>query len=155
MDNSNEALSDLATMFVNYPENPTPGHHLVDKSRLDFTPDSLSYLDDHIEEMRSQKLSDDQWNVFILRSGAYVGEMIRRMSQPDTNWQWMSYEQASLVSDMVRQADKNISTVAVLWDGADGLIFPLGKITKFIENGREDSVHFYAHVISKLASSDE
>ena len=134
-------------MFVSNPDNPTPGNDLIVASRFDFTIDSLSVMDDHIDEMRNRDLSNDEWNSFILRAGAYVGEVIRRLSAQETEWVWLSHEQAADVSDFVASQEMSIGTAAVLWDGAEGIVFPLGKVAKFIANGREDSVHFYAQVI--------
>jgi hypothetical protein len=145
--NQNAALEDLSRMFVSNPDNPTPGNDLIVASRFDFTIESLSVMDDHIDEMRTRNLSDDEWNSFILRAGAYVGEVIRRLSTPETEWVWLSHEQAADVSDFVASHEMSIGTAAVLWDGAEGIVFPLGKVAKFIANGREDSVHFYAQVI--------
>ena len=40
-----------------------------------------------------------------------------------------------------------LGSAAVLWDSATGLTFPLGKVQKFLDNGREDSVQFFAKVM--------
>jgi hypothetical protein len=40
---------------------------------------------------------------------------------------------------------------AVLWDSGTGLTFPLAKVQKFLDNGREDSVQFFAKVVIEKA----
>lgn len=146
--NQNEALEDLAQMFLHRPNNPTPGNDVLDASRLDFSMASLAELDDHLDTIRAYDFSHDQWNILILRAGAYVGEVVRRAALPKAEWVWLSHEQAAQVSDFVASREMSIGTAAVLWDGAEGFAFPLGKVAKFIANGREDSVHFYAQVIA-------
>lgn len=147
MENQNEALEDLSRMFVDNPDNPTPGSELKDATQFDFTLESLSAMDDHIDAVRTHELSDDQWNSFILRAGAYVGEVIRKLARPEVEWTWLSHEQAADINDFLASHEMSIGTAAVLWDGSEGIAFPLGKVAKFIANGREDSVHFYAQVI--------
>lgn len=143
----NEALEDLSQMFLDYPNDPTPGNELLDVARLDFTIDSLVAMDEHLEVMRTQQLSANEWNKFILRAGAYVGEVIRRSALAPRPWNWLAFEEAAKVSSLVASLGKRIETVAVLWDG-DRVIFPLAKVAKYIQNGAEDSVHFFAQVMS-------
>jgi len=44
-------------------------------------------------------------------------------------------------------AGESLGGAAVLWDSASGLTFPLAKVQKFLDNGREDSVQFFAKVM--------
>jgi hypothetical protein len=85
-------------------------------------------------------------NVFILRAGAYVGEVIRRSSSTSAPWHWLDYQQAAALRPTVASLGMSIGTAAVLFDG-QRFIFPLAKVNKYLENGSEDSVHFYAQVV--------
>jgi hypothetical protein len=143
----NEALENLSHMFVDYPDDPTPGHEFLEASRFDFTVESLIAMDEHLEVMRTQELSDDDWNILILRAGAYVGEVIRRCTPFPNTWNWLGFAQAASISEYVASYGMSICTAAVLWNGAGGAIFPLGKVAKYIEHGAGDSVYFYAQVI--------
>jgi hypothetical protein len=141
------ALADLSRMFINCPSDPTPGVEFLQASRFDFTVESLAAMDSHLEHMRIQKLSDRDRFVFILRSGAYVGEIIRRFTPPPKKWHWLGYKQAAALIPFVASLGMSAETSAVLWDGQAGVIFPLAKVSKYLLNGAEDSVLFYAKVL--------
>ena len=145
-------LSDLAQMFLSFPEDPTPGSESLDASRLDFSVNSLAIVDQHLEKMRQHQLEDKAFMKFVLRCGAYVGEVIRRQVP---GWHWLKHEDAAKLADAVAKFEKSLPTVAILWDGKKGFWFPLGKIIKYLENGEEDSVKFFAEVaISKAKESN-
>lgn len=149
-DLQDDALSDLARMFLANPENVTPGSELLDASKLDFSVDSLAVVDQHLEAIRKLNLQDDDLLKFALRCGAYVGEVIRRNSKAKT-YHWLDFEGASTLSRDVKGLGKCLSTVAILWDGNAGFTFPLGKVLKYLENGSEDSVLFFAKVMISKA----
>ncbi len=75
-----------------------------------------------------------------------MGEVILRNARGKT-YHWLDYEGALRVNPGIADYGESLGGAAVLWDGADGLTFPLGKIQKFLDNGREDSVQFFAHVM--------
>lgn len=143
-----QALLELSQMFLSNPSDPTPGSELLDPSRFDFSIESLGAMDEHLDRMRSRELSDRDWNSFILRAGAYLGEVIRRHARAPKSWHWLDYEQAAVMQPMVASLEQSIGTSAVLWDGKDEVILPLAKVRKYIQNGPEDSVLFYAQVIT-------
>jgi hypothetical protein len=141
-----DALVELAVMFKSpelIADNPTPGIELLDTSRLDFSVESLGLVDDYLDKMRKQKLDDEATFKLILRCGAYVGEVILRNSHGKT-YHWLEYAEALKVSKLIEQFGESVGTIAILWDSQTGLTFPLGKVMKFLENGREDSVQFFA-----------
>jgi hypothetical protein len=140
------ALTELAVMSLRHPDDPTPGSDRLDAARFDYSIESLGVMDDHLEYMRTRSLSDKQWNSFILRAGAYVGEVIRRHTPPPRQWHWLDFKQAAKQDPRVASLEMSIGMAAVLWDGKDGMVFPLAKVAKFIWNGREDSVKFLAQI---------
>jgi hypothetical protein len=143
-----QALLELSEMFLHDTADPTPGRDLiVHAARFDYAVESLADMDEHLERMRSQELSDSDAARFILRAGAYVGEVIRRNTPAPKNWHWLDYKQAAALHPVVASLGMSIGTAAVLWDGADGVTFPLSKVAKFLQNGAEDSVQFYAQVV--------
>lgn len=150
-----QALSELSQMFsMDLVEDSTPGRELLDASRLDYSVESLGLVDDYLDEMRKRKLEDQAYMKVVLRCGAYVGEVIRRYI-PEKEYHWLDYKGALKVSKIVKDFGEGLGTAAVLWDGADGLTFPLGKIMKFLENGREDSVKFLAKVLIDRTTGNE
>lgn len=143
-----EALGDLSRMFLSNPQDPTPGSELLDPSRFEFSVESLGAMDDHLHTMRAKGLAGRELISFVLRAGAYVGEVIRRHAAPEKSWHWLKYEDAVALEPKLSQfGGKDIASVAVLWERKEGVIFPLAKVCKFLQNGREDSVKFYAQVI--------
>jgi len=145
-----EALIDLAQMFLSLPDDPTPGTESLNVSRLDFSVDSLAFVDDFLDTVRLKKLEDADLGKLVLRCGAYVGEVIRRNAIGKT-YHWLDYDEALRINKMIANFGKSLGTAAVLWDGSDGIIFPLAKVGKFLENGREDSVLMLTKVMIEKA----
>ena len=146
-----QALSELGQMFASpelIADDPTPGTELLDPSRLDFTLESLGFVDDYLDQMRQrQPVEDsDDYVKLVLRCGAYVGEVIRRNAKGNT-YHWLDYKGAVKINKSIADFGESLGGAAVLWDGATGLTFPLAKVQKFLDNGREDSVQFLAKVI--------
>ena len=83
----------------------------------------------------------------ILRAGAYLGEVIRRQAPPGKQLHWLDYDQAAAVDKIMKSFGRQAGTSAMLWNGDKGLVFPLGKIAKYLENGSEDSTLFFAEAI--------
>lgn len=146
-----EALSELGQMFAS-PEavidDPTPGTELLDPTRLNFTVESLAFVDDFLEQMRARGLEEDgdDYYKLVLRCGAYIGEVIRRNATTRT-YHWLDYKGGLMISPKIADFGESLGSMAILWDSATGLTFPLGKVQKFLDNGREDSVQFFAKVI--------
>ncbi len=104
-------------------------------------------MDKHLEAMRARNLAGQEQKIFILRAGAYIGEVLRRHALPSIVWHWVDYEQALALEPKLGQFGKDIGTVAVLWTPPKRFTFPLAKIGKFLLNGSEDSVKFYVQVM--------
>jgi len=139
----NRALADLAHLF--FEDNGFVGHRYLDRQRLDFSLESLDHVNKYLERMRATPDARTQWNRLILRTGAYVGEVIRK-NDKRISWRWLDYSGAKSVETF----GKSIGTAAVLNDGKDGFVFPLAKVEKYLENGSEDNVHAFARVILTL-----
>jgi len=144
-----QALSELAQVFASpelIPDDPTPGMELLDGLRLDFTIESLALVDDYLDQMRQRDLEDEDYGKVVLRCGAYVGEVILRNAR-DKTYHWLDYNEALRINKGISAFGESLGSAAILWDSASGLTFPLGKIMKFLDNGREDSVQFFARVM--------
>jgi hypothetical protein len=146
-----KALSELAQMFASrelVADDPTPGTELLDSSRLDFTVKSLRFVDDYLARMRKRKLDGegDDYYKLVLRCGAYVGEVILR-SAKGTAFHWLDYNGALKINKIIADFGECLGSAAALWDSDTGLWFPLSKVQKFLDNGREDSVQFFAEVV--------
>ena len=146
-----QALSELGQMFASpelVADDPTPGSELLDASRLDFSVESLGFVDDYLEQMRQRQLveGDEDYGKLVLRCGAYVGEVILRNANRQT-YHWLDYKGALKINKSIADFGESLGSAAVLWDSATGLTFPLAKVQKFLDTGREDSVQFFAKVM--------
>jgi hypothetical protein len=144
-----QALSELGQMFASpelMSDDPTPGTELLDATRLDFTVESLAFVDDYLDQMRQRQLDDEGYGKLVLRCGAYVGEVILRNAKTRT-YHWLDYKGALKINKIIADFGEDLGSAAVLWDSETGLTFPLAKVQKFLDNGREDSVHFFAKVM--------
>jgi hypothetical protein len=146
-----QALSELGQMFASpelVADDPTPGSELLDASRLDFKVKSLGFVDDYLDKMRKRKLDEngEDYAKLVLRCGAYVGEVILRTAHRK-NFHWLDYKGAVKINKSIADFGESLGSAAVLWDGDGGLWFPLAKVQKFLDNGREDSVRFFAEVV--------
>jgi hypothetical protein len=152
-DLQDQALSELGQMFASpelVADDPTPGSELLDASRLDFTVESLGFVDDYLDQMRKRKLDEDgeDYSKLVLRCGAYVGEVILRNAH-GKSFHWLDYKGALKMDKSIADFGESLGSAAVLWDSDSGLWFPLAKVQKFLDNGREDSVQFFAEVVMK------
>ena len=143
-----QELGEVALMFKSpemMTDDPTPGIELLDTSRLDFSVESLGPVDDYLDAMRQQNLDDDAMVKLVLRCGAYVGEVILQNARAKgAACHWLDYKEALKVNKTIAEFGESLESAAILWNGEGGLSFPLAKVIKFLENGREDSVQFFA-----------
>jgi len=139
------ALSDLAYLF--FEDRETFGREHLDPRRLDFSVESLRHVNEYLEGIRKDQDVEKQWTVVVLRAGAYVGEVIRR-NDKKVQWRWIDYEGAKQVEPKLFESfGRRVATAAVLYDGNKGFVFPLAKVEKYLNNGAEDNVYFFAKVI--------
>lgn len=145
-----QALSELAVLF--FKDAATYRGELLDLRKLDFSLESLRHINEYLGQIREDSEAKKEWNRIILRTGAYVGEVIRR-NDKKVSWTWVDYDGAKLVQpQMFTSFGKSVATAAVLYDGKNGFTFPLAKVEKYLNNGPEDNLYFYAQVITAHAN---
>jgi len=137
-------FSELSVMLTQDDDNPTYLRELLDPEQLDFSLESLKHLDSYLEQLHNTPPQGHDLFRVALRCGAYIGEVMRKQAP---QYHWLAYEVAAQHDDMVRKFGRSIATTGVLWRGGKSMCFPLGKVCKFIENGSEDSVYFFAKVL--------
>ena len=144
---TNQALLDLSHMF--YEDKDTLGQDTLNPSELDFSVESLKEVNAYLDTVRANKEIESSWNRVVLRTGAYVGEVIRK-NDPKANWQWLDFESAKAQEpEFFESLGMSISSAAVLYSKDKGFAFPLAKVEKFLINGPEDDVHFFALYITR------
>ena len=126
---------------------------VLDEQRLDFSVESLNHINQYLDVVHNYPatLSDEPYFKIVLRTGAYLGETLRRNAPPG-DYRWLSYEQAASDSPTIRSMGENIGTLAVLQTRSGGFVFPLAKVAKYIENGEEENLYFYARFLLHQAS---
>jgi len=139
-----QAFSDLAQMFLSDPDDPTPGSESLNVAQCDLSVDSLRVIDAHLEAMRGRRLEGQTMMKFVLRCGAYVGEVVRRHAATGKPWHWITYDDAVKLDARLASLGQSLGTAAVLWDGERGFCFPLARVGKYLESGAEDSVRVFA-----------
>ncbi len=141
---NNYAMEDLSVMLWNKADNPTHEIDFFDKNKLDYSLESLKHLDEYLEAIHQNTPQEDEIIKIALRAGAYVGEVIRKQAKEEYNW--LEFNEAVKVNKMIEQFGMQLATASVLWSEPDNVIFPIAKVLKFIENGSEDSVYFFAEI---------
>ncbi|MDC4227324.1 MAG: hypothetical protein MPW15_24550 [Candidatus Manganitrophus sp.] len=142
---SDEEFSDLSLMLTQDSQNQTYKRELLNAEKLDFSLESLRHIDEYLEHIHKNPPEGNDFIRLVLRCGAYVGEVIRKHSNKQLHW--VSYEEAAKHSESARKLEYTVASAGILFHEPESMSFPLGKVCKFIENGNEDSVYFFAKVL--------
>lgn len=137
------------------------------KFNLDYSVDSLKQVDDYLDlvwkavhktgflgKLLGKKPSnEDTWRV-IANSGFYTGEVIKKNFLPDYRWftfqDWIARNPAHVE---FLGMEEGMGTSFILGNDKGDMCLPLSKAGKFLQNGREDSVYFFARTME--ISDDE
>lgn len=137
--------ADLSLMLTQENQNITYRRDALDPAQLDFSLDSLHHIDAYLEQLMAAPPDGHDFLRVVLRTGAYVGEVMKK--QRPGKYHWIAYDEAAKHSDFVRGLEHSIASAAMLWYDNGSVSFPLGKVCKYLENGSEDSVYFFAKVL--------
>ena len=150
MDDVNEYFHSFAAAFAGRLDHPDGNEiafpDVLDRGALDLSLESLQRVDDYLlylHEHRPERL-DQPWVCSVLWCGAYVGEVIRGAAP--RRYDWVDYEPfVAAYPDTVNIVGaRDLSVTAFLTPGGGGFTLPINKVRKFLGNGPEDSVWFYA-----------
>jgi hypothetical protein len=149
MDDLNSIFNEFAPAFVGTVacDEDIALPELLDRSRLDGSLESLHEVDrylTHLHKNRS-RLSVEAWGITLLRAGAYVGEVIRHAA-PAGEFQWVDYDDYMPLHPELQPLipQRTLATCAFLVRRSGAMSMPLNKIARFIDEGPENSVHFFA-----------
>ena len=119
----------------------------LNREALDLSLGSLKHVDEYLAYLHDRKdtLDPGEWNSTVLYGGAYVGEVIRH--ETDNHYRWIDYD------DFIPQhpdlqaliPERSTPTCAFIIDDHEKMSMPLNKIARYIDEGEENSVHFFAH----------
>lgn len=124
----------------------TPFKQYLKQNKLDYSLESLKIIDDYLEQVRKREneLKEQEYDKVILRCGAYCGEVMRR--QPaGKNYQWITEEEAIKKDSSIKNFAYPMLTTYGLYDPKrQAFAFPMAKVAKFLQDGRGESLYFYA-----------
>jgi hypothetical protein len=142
----NKNMSDIGNLLITDKENNPLGKKL-DTNKLNLSVNSLKEVDKYLEIVKKNKikLTEEEIKKIILRTGAYLGEVIRKKDK--IRFIWLSHDEASKLGEALSKYDKDILTVFVLYDSNKKYFwFPLAKSYKFIQYGKAESLWAFAKV---------
>lgn len=120
--------------------------HEIDVARMDYSVGSLHALDSYLElaHENRDKIAEQDYTNTVLAAGCYLGEVIRRNGKSE--YHWVNYadhfpKDPSLMA--IFPEGLGTSAVLVRQDGKETAL-PLNKIMMFIEDGPDNSTHFFA-----------
>jgi hypothetical protein len=113
---------------------------------FDFSLESLYYIDSYLmsvfafyDELEEKQIENTIWAV-----GFYAGEVIRRQS--DKTYRWKNWEEffPKQNADLQERYFQTMGTTAVLVARDNSFILPICRVIKFLKEGPENSLHFFA-----------
>ena len=117
------------------------------RNALDLSLASLKHVDEYLSYLhrRKNELIPAEWNSTVLYGGAYVGEVIRHETK--NHYRWIDYNDYMPRHPELRALipERTTTSCAFIVDANDKMSLPLNKIARFIAEGEEDSVHYFAH----------
>jgi hypothetical protein len=160
VENLNDVFEEFAAYFAGGRDCDRPMAHsgLLKRDKLDYTVASLETVDKYLkylhEHWRGQ--TGGEWDRAVLWGGAYVGEVIRR-SAPRP-YDWVAFDvfiRAFPTTTELLGSEKTLAVCALLTPGGAAFTLPIAKTLKFVVNGPEDSVHFYAFCEVRPPDTDD
>jgi hypothetical protein len=142
---ADDEFFELAALFSEDQQQPTARQALLNQGTLDYSLESLKRVDAFLEQLHSKPPEGEEAARAVLRTGAYVGEVIRRSSSHQLHW--VTFKEAARCSELAKGLEYSLATAGILWKDPQNMCFPLAKVIKYLENGSEDSVYSFARVI--------
>ena len=161
MENQNDAFNEFAIQLVQDEKNPTFNREFLKPKQLDYSLESLNFINKFLIDADKKELHLMPYEDIVrlaLRTGAYVGETVRK-NDKNIEWNWVEYDEAiKLHPEISQYQEKSLGTRFLLigTNKKDSIVhfsFPINKVLKNLENGDEDSV--YAFAITQVKLQDE
>jgi hypothetical protein len=149
MDDLNAIFNEFARLFVGTikDKQDVAFPASLDRQRLDGTIESLHEVDRYLTYLHENRngIQDAEWGITLLRAGAYLGEVIRHAA-PDGEFQWVDYNEYMTSHPELQKVipNRTAATCAFLVRRSGAMSMPLNKIARFIDEGPENNVHFFA-----------
>ncbi len=142
----NEECLEIAKLLTKGDSLDELGFNII-PSKIDYSIDSLNYVDEILSQVHDNKdnFTPEVLNKVFLRFGCYCGEVIRKESK---NYTWLTFEEAVASNPDVATLGSSIFTHYVLSsEKTSNVIFPISKVSKYVESGNSESLLFYAKTV--------
>jgi hypothetical protein len=147
MSQLDEQMTELADLFAGRLAADTDvlAADELDRGKLDFSLESLKVVDAWLAGLHEGGVdpNTEEAAETIIWTGAYVGEVIRR--NPKQPYRWQRYEDyiADKPENIRRAIPHTFGTQLVLVNDS-GMTLPINKVCRWLAEGPEHSLHFYA-----------
>jgi hypothetical protein len=149
MEDLNSIFNEFARLFVGTikDEKDVAFSTQLNRDNLDGSVQSLHEVDRYLAYLHENRNSipGDEWPITVLRAGAYLGEVIRHAA-PQGEFRWVDYDEYIPAHPDLREIipQRTVATCAFLVRSSGAMSMPVNKIARFIDEGPENSVHFFA-----------
>ena len=117
----------------------------IDSKKLDYSFESLKAIDKYLEYLHKNNSTISQHEEIntIVWCGCYIGEVIKRSSEKVFHWEnYHAYiERNPKLKQLISFGP---GTMVFLVDDRGAMTMPLNKVGRFIYEGPENNIHFYA-----------
>lgn len=117
----------------------------LEREKLDYSLQSLDVVSTWLSALRARGTPvDDSSAASIVWAGAYVGEVIKRCA-PEP-YRWSSYEEymSTQAPSLRKMLPYSFGTQFVLVSNGGAMTLPINKVVRFLEEGPENDLRFYA-----------
>lgn len=106
------------------------------KRNLDFSIESVRYIDMYTKRLMTteigSRLLNEHFDNFVVRIGAYIGEVIKNNIRQD--FYWYEFDSVSNYSSQLDGVYKSIETQSLLYSkNRDVVIFPMFIVSQFLQ----------------------
>ena len=150
IENEDQAMLELSEMLYSNPDNPTPKVELLSVSQLDFSIESLKHIEEFLEEVNDHIKTDQDYIKVTMRTGAYLGEVMKRNSRIE--FHWLDYKVAKETLPNFKDFPKTLGYFTILRANNGILCFPVDKVEQFLRDS-SNSLYEYAHAVLGLIES--
>lgn len=148
----NKAMEDLSLMLWQV----EPTGEFFQGRNMDFSIKSLKHVEKFLKYYKKHKENipfNDHVKV-VLRSGAYIGEVIRKHGQE--KFDWLQHPAINRDKKLISNAKKGpeLWNIAYLWTFPQTCVFPMNKVNRYMQYGREHSIVYFAETITKYGMKE-
>jgi hypothetical protein len=144
-------MSSLSDLLINEKSDILYKQKHLKTSRLDFSIKSLQFINKYLSKIRKDQMTDTDLSKIYIRCGVYLGDVI--LLNSNENADWIEFDEAVKLNQRISYFGKSLETFALL-NFKEQFWFPINKIGKFLTNGQEDDLEFFAIVVIEQIEKD-